>query len=41
LTLPLDPTAPLPVSLQLVGRRGGDAARFAVARHLVAAGESR
>ena len=40
LTLPLDPTAPLPVSLQLVGRRGGDAALFAVARHLVAAGKS-
>jgi amidase len=40
LTLPLDPTAPLPVSLQLVGRRGGDAALFAMARHLVVARQS-
>jgi len=40
LTVPLDPGAPLPVSLQLVGRHGGDAALCAVARHLIAARES-
>jgi len=40
LTVPLDPDAPLPVGLQLVGRRGGDAALCAAARHLIAAWES-
>jgi amidase len=34
LTVPLDPAAPLPVSLQLVGRRGADAALCAAARRL-------
>jgi amidase len=40
LTLPITPAAPLPVSLQLVGRHGHDAALCAVARHLIAAWES-
>jgi len=40
LTVPLDPSAPLPVGLQLIGRHGGDAALCAVARYLIAAGES-
>ena len=35
LTIPLDPTAPLPISLQLVGRRGADPALCAAARHLL------
>jgi amidase len=36
LAVPLDPAAPLPVSLQLVGRRGADAALCAAARRLLA-----
>jgi amidase len=35
LCLPLDPAAPLPVSLQLIGRRGADAALCAAARRFI------
>ncbi len=40
LTVPLDPSAALPASLQLVGRRGADAALCAAARRIVAHRES-